>query len=266
VSAGWAMTESGFDHTGPTEGWMRYHHVEPGSWDAAATTPRQPAHIMDHLAYNVTHGQSSRSVAHFWVPDLVLECTTQFNSAQDAVTLELTKGTDRFQAVFAGGKCQLVRINSAAPGKPIVLAEQSTKIASGKHDLRFANVDCRLTVWVDGKPLVFGEAAEYVPSTENLEPTSADLEPARIGATGNISVSKVRLWRDVYYTPKTAVGGAEYAYGLHTFYVQPGHYFCLGDNSSSSADGREWGAVPERLLLGRAVVIYWPLSRIRVIK
>ena len=46
----------------------------------------------------------------------------------------------------------------------------------------------------------------------------------------------------------------------------PGHYFCLGDNSSSSSDGRDWGLVPERLMLGRAVVVYWPLSRIGVIK
>jgi signal peptidase I len=205
-------------------------------------------------------------MAHFWVPDLILQCAAEFGGNQDTITLELNKGSDKFQAIFAGGKCQLVRINSLSPGKPIVMAEQSTKISGGKHELRFANVDCRLTVWVDGKALDFGPTADYTPMTEKMEPTSADLEPARIGASGNVSLSAVKLWRDVYYTPKTGPGGGEYIYGLHTFYIQPGHYFCLGDNSASSADGREWGSVPERLLLGRAVVIYWPLSRVRVIK
>jgi signal peptidase I len=37
--------------------------------------------------------------------------------------------------------------------------------------------------------------------------------------------------------------------------------FVLGDNSSSSLDGRFWGAVPSRSLVGRAFMVYWPFSR-----
>ena len=55
-----------------------------------------------------------------------------------------------------------------------------------------------------------------------------------------------------------------------TFYVQPGHYLCLGDNSAQSSDSRKWGAVPERLMLGKAVFVFWPAypppSRIGFIK
>jgi signal peptidase I len=43
-----------------------------------------------------------------------------------------------------------------------------------------------------------------------------------------------------------------------TLYVQPKHYLCLGDNSPHSSDGRSWGLVPERLLLGRALLVYYP--------
>ena len=43
-------------------------------------------------------------------------------------------------------------------------------------------------------------------------------------------------------------------------------YFVLGDNSISSKDSRYWGFVPKKDLLGKAMVIYWPLHRIRVIK
>ena len=28
-----------------------------------------------------------------------------------------------------------------------------------------------------------------------------------------------------------------------------------------SSDGRSWGLVPERLLLGRALLVYWPVNR-----
>jgi hypothetical protein len=46
-----------------------------------------------------------------------------------------------------------------------------------------------------------------------------------------------------------------------TLYVQPDHYLCLGDNSPESSDGRAWGLVPKRLLLGRALAVYFPIGR-----
>ncbi len=43
-------------------------------------------------------------------------------------------------------------------------------------------------------------------------------------------------------------------------------FFVLGDNSSSSQDSRYWGFVPKRNTLGNAILIYWPLNRIRIIQ
>jgi signal peptidase I len=43
-------------------------------------------------------------------------------------------------------------------------------------------------------------------------------------------------------------------------------YFVLGDNSASSKDSRYWGYVPKQNILGKALVVYWPLNRIRIIK
>ncbi|MDD5098012.1 MAG: signal peptidase I [Candidatus Omnitrophica bacterium] len=48
--------------------------------------------------------------------------------------------------------------------------------------------------------------------------------------------------------------------------VPPDSYFVLGDNSASSKDSRYWGFVPKANLLGKALIIYWPLNRIRQIK
>ncbi|MEK7849891.1 MAG: signal peptidase I [Candidatus Omnitrophota bacterium] len=43
-------------------------------------------------------------------------------------------------------------------------------------------------------------------------------------------------------------------------------YFALGDNSASSKDSRYWGFLDEKYIMGKAIVIYWPLNRIRILK
>ena len=35
-------------------------------------------------------------------------------------------------------------------------------------------------------------------------------------------------------------------------------FFMMGDNSPASADSRYWGKVDRRLLIGKALFIYWP--------
>lgn len=48
--------------------------------------------------------------------------------------------------------------------------------------------------------------------------------------------------------------------------VPQGKYFVMGDNSGSSHDSRYWGFVDQNDIVGRAEVIFWPLTRIRVIQ
>ncbi len=43
-------------------------------------------------------------------------------------------------------------------------------------------------------------------------------------------------------------------------------YYVLGDNSANSRDSRYWGFVPEKNMIGKALLIYWPLNRMRTIK
>lgn len=44
------------------------------------------------------------------------------------------------------------------------------------------------------------------------------------------------------------------------YQVPPKSYFALGDNSYHSSDSRDWGAVPEKNLMGRGVFVYWPFD------
>lgn len=56
------------------------------------------------------------------------------------------------------------------------------------------------------------------------------------------------------------------AYGNYEVTIPPDHYYMLGDNVESSRDSRFWGFVPREDVIGRAVFIYWPPSRIGLIK
>jgi signal peptidase I len=53
----------------------------------------------------------------------------------------------------------------------------------------------------------------------------------------------------------------DFTYGVRT--IPAGRYFVLGDNRPGSCDSRRWGSVPRRNIIGKAIAIYWPPSRVR---
>ncbi len=215
-----------------------------------------------------------------WVGDLILDCDVQTDAAQGELTLELSKGVDRFRARWdlSTGVCTLLRVQG---DKEEMLDSKPTNLkGGGAHQVRFANVDERLTVWVD-EALPFGDGVTYeAPKMEGATKEN-DLEPASVGLKGTgATVRGLKLWRDTYYTTgihgdnpgvSDAPNSVDFAdpntWGplrhlpTRTMYIQPEHYLCMGDNSPESSDGRTWGAVPMRLLLGKALAVYWPADR-----
>ncbi len=69
------------------------------------------------------------------------------------------------------------------------------------------------------------------------------------------------IFNQIYYFNKGNFGLLD-----QKIVVPKDNYFVLGDNSVSSKDSRYWGFVPKEDILGQAMIIYWPLQRMRVIK
>ena len=146
--------------------------------------------------------------------------------------------------------------------------------------------------------LAKGEVIDEAALAERRGPYDKnDLKPASFGSRGaDVKIHHLRVWRDTYYSvspgqrdfrsdkftgqfDRQMIDEAEFwrspEYWQLAFksikpmvmYVQPGHYLCLGDNSPMSSDSRalepstDWGLVPQRLMLGRALMVYYPLNR-----
>jgi len=270
--------------------WLRYHNLIPVhsrhrvekqliSDFMGYNTGETPQDLQDRRKREEEHPEEMNHTdpPRNWVGDLMLECDVKVEQPEGELTLELSKGVDRFQARWdlSTGECTLYRNDRTGTQK---LDTQATSLKRfGNYRVRFADFDERLTVWVDHS-LPFGDGFIYTPPAERGPTPENDLEPAGIGMKGGAAtVSHIKLWRDTYYTvnpnPSLPDTGAAINFAdpsdwqllrelkPRTFYVQPGHYLCFGDNSPESSDSRSWGQVPERLLLGRALLIYYPFNR-----
>ena len=260
---------------------LRYRHIVPGPahWQAIRTgkplpTPPVTTLITDYYSYNTDvsmHDQSHPRMAArawfqpHWVGDLTLSLRLTTREPAGKIRLELIEAgvSHRCEIDLKNGEAQLFRGDV-----PLGEAASTGITRAGTYDLAFANVDGRLTLWVDGR-LPFGTGPTYDSRLEPPIPTAADLEPARIAAVGaSIEIDRLILRRDVYYTLEPAEsdysnldGSARVEssallellsdparfpkltrYPARDYPIGPGRYMMLGDNSPWSRDARAWGS------------------------
>lgn len=90
---------------------------------------------------------------------------------------------------------------------------------------------------------------------------SRDLIKRIIGLPGDkIQLDGSNVWvngqelNEPYITQK-------YNPGAQTQVVPPNQYFVLGDNRPVSEDSRYFGFVPKDYIIGKAILVYWPLNQ-----
>ncbi len=90
--------------------------------------------------------------------------------------------------------------------------------------------------------------------------TTKDLIKRVIGVPGDVIVidrTTVRvngvLLTEPYISKPANPGGSKWV-------VPPNDYFVMGDNRLVSDDSRDWGFVPKSYIIGKAVLVYWPLN------
>lgn len=47
--------------------------------------------------------------------------------------------------------------------------------------------------------------------------------------------------------------------------IPEGNYFLIGDNRSNSSDSREWGFLKKELIIGQALLRYWPINQAAIL-
>ncbi len=204
------------------------------------------APISDEYGYN----QRYEGVTNYRVPDVMLEFELDQVPSTGELTARLAHGRTQVDCEFDfAARTMSVRFNTLSQVAATVALPSS--VGSGSHQITASVFDGQLVVGIDEQPL-----GEPIPLPESaVEPPAPWVERvARIGAKGvAVSIRNIRLYRDVYYTPKNEAGGKQ-------FQLAADEYFALGDNSPVSVDSRCWESpgVPERSLIGKPFVVHLP--------
>lgn len=304
--AGWRETDMGWKETpeshlfrldlgdaaGPTYRWLRYRHFvpTPEDWRDAQigrlATDVRPQLISDFCGYNTcTGGNRGGSLYqdYYWVGDLTVSCQVEVIEVGDQpeFLLELQEGVRKHQCRFdtATGEVTIVSKvdwDRAQRDEDVIVKSQTELKGPGRYNVRFANVDDRLCLWINGCLVDFGSKSEYVVTRGgDPAPQEDDLTPVGIAARNmGLTVSHLLLERDIYYRSEhlrydsgfvsssgmseNECDGQETLKELlsrprewreyyesnknevPSFKLGPDEFLALGDNSPRSADSRLW--------------------------
>jgi signal peptidase I len=123
----------------------------------------------------------------------------------------------------------------------------------------------------DSQPPVCGAPSQGVSTTTpcsvaSTQRSSQTFIKRVVGVGGDrISIVRGHVIRNGKPEPDSYIrpcGATEQCDFRTTITVPSGSYYVMGDNRGNSDDGRFWGPVPKKWIIGRAFATYWPPDRI----
>ncbi|TWT88514.1 signal peptidase I [Pseudobythopirellula maris] len=241
---GIAVSQAYRGEASATTAWLRYRHTPPNDevWrpirrgEPLAETEPAPSLVTDFTAYNAKvlrsdlnrggdlslqpfYDRDIGKVGVHWVGDLSIDAELAIESPTGQLAIDLVEAGAHCTATIdiATGKATLsLRPPGAdAPYEGFAPSADTPIRGAGSHSLTFANVDDRLTLWVDGEVVLsesytdvegLGELLADTPQTGDND--LGDLAPAGVGLTdAKATITRMAVWRDTYYLADSSERG-----------------------------------------------------------
>jgi len=205
--------------------------------------------VGDLCAYN-----SPNAAGTYFVPDLMVSCDVDYRGGAGMLRLVIDSGRGEYFAEFDFAE-KKVSLWKAGDQNPLRSQAFPRDAFTGSAKVEFSVFDRQGLLAINNSI-----ALEPVPFRDDSQHVSLPRSPVRVEArNAALRISKLRLYRDVYYTPANPSQKDQ----LYVLRNEPGRrqYFFLGDNSPVSVDSRFWEArqtVKRSDFLGKPFLVHLP--------
>lgn len=83
---------------------------------------------------------------------------------------------------------------------------------------------------------------------------------------GDVYVNGQKLDQHAFLGSDVKTYGGSFLREGESITVPAGEYFVMGDNRPYSSDSREWGFVKDSEIVGESLLVYWPVTDMKIIK
>ncbi len=260
-----------------------FENVGTAKWDLSANAPAVFELDSDNsrvhrIQYNDQQGNDFRATYAYDDPgsfpmmpvcsDLMVQYYPQIQD-DSASGAQISKYGTAYQGwVCADATMKIERRIANGQTVPLVEKKCNPDDLNKQSRFRFAVVDQQLVLEFGSSVLIhdLGTVIDAAGTDRQIKPQ------VQILGVGQIQLSHVGLYRDIYYLSSDEDKRVRRASRDNPMVLGEDEYFACGDNSPCSADSRMWdkegaknndgsypaGVVPKDYLVGKAFLVHWP--------